>query len=53
VNYAAMLVFFFSGEGPHSRRYGRIAALRLLVQACYEDDMIIFCPFLSNGATVE
>jgi hypothetical protein len=27
-----------SGEGPHSRRYGRTAALRLLVQSCDEDD---------------
>jgi hypothetical protein len=33
-------VFFspFSGEGPRSRRYGRTAALRLLVQPCDEDD---------------
>jgi hypothetical protein len=30
--------FLFSGEGPRSRRYGRIAALRLLVQPCDEDD---------------
>jgi hypothetical protein len=30
--------FFFSGDGPHSRRYGRTAALRLLVQPCDEDD---------------
>jgi hypothetical protein len=29
---------FFSGEGPRSRRYGRTAALRLLVQPCDEDD---------------
>jgi hypothetical protein len=28
----------FSGEGPRSRRYGRTAALRLLVQPCDEDD---------------
>jgi hypothetical protein len=27
-----------SGEGPRSRRYGRTAALRLLVQPCDEDD---------------
>jgi hypothetical protein len=26
-----------SGEGPRSRRYGRTAALRLLVQPCDED----------------
>jgi hypothetical protein len=30
--------FFLSGEGPRSRRYGRTAALRLLVQPCHEDD---------------
>jgi hypothetical protein len=29
---------FFCGEGPRSRRYGRTAALRLLVQPCDEDD---------------
>jgi hypothetical protein len=29
---------FFSGEGPRSRRYGRTAALRFLVQPCDEDD---------------
>jgi hypothetical protein len=29
---------FFSGEGSRSRRYGRTAALRLLVQSCDEDD---------------
>jgi hypothetical protein len=29
--------FFFSGERPRSRRYGRTAALRLLVQPSYED----------------
>jgi hypothetical protein len=29
---------FFSGEGPRSRRYGRTAALRLIVQPCDEDD---------------
>jgi hypothetical protein len=30
--------FFLSGEGPRSRRYGRTAALRLLVQPNDEDD---------------
>jgi hypothetical protein len=46
--------FFLSGEGPHSRRYGRTAALRLLVQPCDEDDDDnFFCPFPSNGAPVE
>jgi hypothetical protein len=29
---------FLSGEGPRSRRYGRTAALRLLVQPCDEDN---------------
>jgi hypothetical protein len=31
---------FFGGdsEGPRSRRYGRTAALKLLVQPCDEDD---------------
>jgi hypothetical protein len=44
-----------SGKGPRSRRYGRTAALRLIVQPCDEDDlmMMIFYPFLSNGALVE
>jgi hypothetical protein len=30
--------FFFVGEGPRSRCYGRTAALRLIVQPCDEDD---------------
>jgi hypothetical protein len=30
--------FFFIGEGPRSRRYGRTEALRLLVQPYDEDD---------------
>jgi hypothetical protein len=29
---------FFSGEGPRSRRYGRTAALWLIVQPYDEDD---------------
>jgi hypothetical protein len=29
--------FFSSGEGPHSRRYGRTAAMRLIVQPDDED----------------
>jgi hypothetical protein len=46
--------FFFSGEGPRSRRYGRTAALRLLVQPCDEDDDDdYFYPFASNAAPVE
>jgi hypothetical protein len=46
---------FFSGEGPRSRRYGRTAALRLLVQPCDEDDDDddYFCPFPSNGGPLE
>jgi hypothetical protein len=28
----------FSGQGPHSRRYGRTATLRLLVQPWDEDE---------------
>jgi hypothetical protein len=42
-------------EGPPSRRYGRTAALRLIVQPCDEDDDddYYFCPFASNGAPVE
>jgi hypothetical protein len=48
--------FFFSGEGSRSRRYGRTAALRLLVQPCDEDDDDednFFVLFTSNGAPVE
>jgi hypothetical protein len=38
--------FCFSGEGPRSRRYGRTAALRLLVQPCDEvDDADYFLSF--------
>jgi hypothetical protein len=47
-------LFFFIGEGPRSRRYGRTAALRLLLQPCDgDDDDYYFCPFPSNGAPVE
>jgi hypothetical protein len=46
--------FFFSGKGPRSRRYGRTAALRLLVQPYDEDHHNdYFYPFPSNGAPVE
>jgi hypothetical protein len=37
--------FFLSGEGPRSRRYGRTAALRLIVHPCdedYDDDYYYF-----------
>jgi hypothetical protein len=39
---------FFSGEGPRSRRYGRTAVLRLIVQPCDEDedDYYFFVLFL-------
>jgi hypothetical protein len=48
------LIFFFCGEGPRSRSYGRTAALRLIVQPYDEDeDDDYFCPFPSNGAPVE
>jgi hypothetical protein len=30
--------FFLSGEGPRSRRYGRTAALRLIVQSYDVDE---------------
>jgi hypothetical protein len=30
--------FFLSGEGPRSRRYGRTAAMRLIVQPYDEDE---------------
>jgi hypothetical protein len=32
------LIFFLSGEGSHSRRYGRTPALRLIVHPCDEDE---------------
>jgi hypothetical protein len=40
--------FFLIDEGPRSRRYGRTAALRLLVQPCDEgeDDDCFFVLFL-------
>jgi hypothetical protein len=37
IKVVATLRSFFSGEGPCSRRYGRTAALRLLVQPYDED----------------
>jgi hypothetical protein len=37
--------FFFCGEGPRSRRYGRTAALRLLVKPCDDDDDDYFLSF--------
>jgi hypothetical protein len=44
---------FFSGEGPRGRRYGRTAALRLIVRPCEDDDDYYFLFFSSNGAPVE
>jgi hypothetical protein len=38
--------FFFSGEGPRSRHYGRTAALRLIVQPYDEDEDDFFVLFL-------
>jgi hypothetical protein len=37
--------FFFSEEGPRSRRYGCTAVLRLLVQPCDEDENDYFMSF--------
>jgi hypothetical protein len=37
-DYVSTLRVVFCSEGPRSRRYGRTAALRLLVQPCDEDD---------------
>jgi hypothetical protein len=34
----SFIYIFFSGEGPRSRRYGRTAALRFIVQAYDEDE---------------
>jgi hypothetical protein len=42
-----------TGEGPRSRRYGRTAAMRRIVQPYDEDEDDFFCPFPSNGAPVE
>jgi hypothetical protein len=52
--YIYSIVFFFC-EGPRSRRYGRTAAMRLLVQPCDEDDDddYYFLSFPSNAASVE
>jgi hypothetical protein len=43
--------YFFFGEGPRSRCYGRTAALRLIVQPVMK--MISFFVFPCNGAPVE
>jgi hypothetical protein len=47
--------FFFCGEGPRSRCYGRTAALKLIMQPCDEDAEKDnqFLNFPSNGALVE
>jgi hypothetical protein len=33
-----IFIYFFCGEEPRSRSYGRTAALRLIVQHCDEDE---------------
>jgi hypothetical protein len=38
-------VFFYSGEGPRSRSYGRTAAMRLIVQPYDEDEDDYFLSF--------
>jgi hypothetical protein len=38
VHHIYIYIFFFSGEGPRSRPYGRTAALWLIVQPCDEDE---------------
>jgi hypothetical protein len=38
-------MFFLSGEGPRSRRYGRTAALRLIAQPYDEDEDDYFLSF--------
>jgi hypothetical protein len=44
-----MLVsFFFCGEGLRSRCYGHTAALRLIVQPCYEDDYFFVFPLMEH-----
>jgi hypothetical protein len=49
--------FSFCGEGPRSRRYGRNATLRLIVQpydeAYYYYYYYYYCPFSGNGAPME
>jgi hypothetical protein len=53
---SGILFFFFCGEGPRSRSYGRTADLRLIVQPCDEDeekDDQFFLIVPSNGARVE
>jgi hypothetical protein len=52
--FLSVFVSFF--ERPRSRRYGRTAALRLIVQPCDEDeekDDQFFLIFPSNGTPVE
>jgi hypothetical protein len=44
---------FVCGEGPRSSCYGRIAALRLFVQPCDEDNEFFFFVSPCNGAPVE
>jgi hypothetical protein len=52
IQSATLYDFFLCGERPSSRCYGRIAALRLIVQPCDEEDWLFF-RFLCNGTPVE
>jgi hypothetical protein len=50
------MINFFCGKGLRSRRYGRTAALRLVVQPYDEDeddDDYYFCPFPNNRTPLE
>jgi hypothetical protein len=38
ITNSSFFVFCFSGEEPRSRRYGRTAVMRLIVQPCDEDE---------------
>jgi hypothetical protein len=44
---------FFCGEGPRSRRYGRNATLRLIVQQYDDYYYYYYCHFPGNGAPME
>jgi hypothetical protein len=44
-SFIITIIFIFFGERPRSRRYGRTAALRLIVQPCDEDNYFSFLFF--------
>jgi hypothetical protein len=46
-------LIFLHGEGPRSKCYGSITALRLFVQPYDEDEQFFLPSFTSNGAPVE